>query len=95
MKGCLTDQREIYKWDLVYLGANQDAIATAATMGIDAASSITYKPNRAAAANVVRAMSAAVRRSREPGQGVNYTPSERKASLLGDDKENGTKSHRP
>jgi hypothetical protein len=29
----------VEKWDSVYFGANQDAIATAATMGIDAASS--------------------------------------------------------
>jgi len=49
----ITEQRDIYKWDFVYLGANQDAIATAAMMGIDAASSITYKPDNAAAANVV------------------------------------------
>ena len=84
----ITDQRDIYKWDFVYLGANQDAIATAAMMGIDAASAITYKPNRAAAANVVCAMSAAVRRSRESGQSVSYTPGERKASLFEDDNDN-------
>jgi hypothetical protein len=78
----ITEQRDVYKWDFVYLGANQDAIATAAAMGIDAASAITYKPNRAAAANVVSAMSAAVRRSRESGQNVSYTPGELKASLF-------------
>ena len=89
----ITEQRDIYKWDFVYLGANQDAIATAATMGIDAASSITYQPNSAAAANVVNAMSAAVRRSRESGQGVSYTPGERKASLFEGD--NTTKNPRP
>ncbi len=30
----IVQQRDIYKWDFVYLGANQDAIATAAKMGI-------------------------------------------------------------
>ena len=90
----ITEQRDTYKWDFVYLGANQDAIATAAAMGIDAASAITYKPNRAAAANVVSAMSAAVRRSRESGQSVSYTPGERKASLFEDDKDE-VKKQRP
>jgi hypothetical protein len=32
----IVQQRDIYKWDFVYLGANQDAIATAAKMGIAA-----------------------------------------------------------
>lgn len=90
----ITEQRDIYKWDFVYLGANQDAIATAATMGIDAASSITYKPNRAAAANVVSAMSAAVRRSRVSGQSVSYTPGEREASLF-EDEADSAKNRRP
>ena len=29
-------QREVYKWEFLFLGANQDAIATAARMNIDA-----------------------------------------------------------
>jgi len=91
----ITEQRDIYRWDFVYLGANQDAIATAAMMGIDGASSINFKPNSAAAANVVSAMSAAVRCSRESGQSVRYTPGERRASLFEDNKENGIKSQRP
>jgi hypothetical protein len=90
----ITEQRDIYKWDFVYLGANQDAIATAAMMGIDAASSITYKPNRAATANAVNAMSAAVRRSRMSGEKVSYTPGERKASLF-EDNNDEVKNQRP
>lgn len=90
----ITEQRDVYKWDFVYSGANQDAIATASTMGIDAASAITYKPNRAAVANVVSAMSAAVRRSRESGQNVSYTPGERKASLFEVDSD-AVKNQRP
>jgi hypothetical protein len=63
-------------------------------LGIDAASTITYKPNRAAAANVVGAMSAAVRRSRVSGQSVSYTLGERKASLFEDDNDEGAESGR-
>ena len=90
----ITEQRDVYKWDFVYLGADQNAIETAVTMGIDAASAMTYKPNRAATANAVNAMSAAVRRSRETGQGVTYTPGERNASLFEDDNDE-VKNQRP
>lgn len=61
--------------------ANQDAIATAAAIGIDPESAITYRPNRGATAKAVTAMSAAVGRSRKSRQSVSYTPGERKASL--------------
>ena len=70
-------QRDTYKWDFVYLGANQDAIATAATMGIAAPSAMNYAANRTATTNAVHAMSAAVRRSRTTGQNVSYTSHER------------------
>lgn len=35
-------QIETYGWDFVYLGANQDAVLTASTLGFDADSSMTY-----------------------------------------------------
>lgn len=35
-------QEATYKWEFVYLGANQDAIAVGTSMGIKAGSSITY-----------------------------------------------------
>jgi len=35
-------QETAYGWQILYLGANQDAIATAARMGIDEGRSITY-----------------------------------------------------
>lgn len=41
----ITHQREKYHWQFVYLGANQDAIATAANMGIATANAMTYAHN--------------------------------------------------
>ena len=38
----ITHQRDIYKWEFLFLGANQDAIATAANVGIRRSSSLTY-----------------------------------------------------
>ena len=40
----IVQQRDIYKWNFVYLGANQDAIATAAKMGIAVASAMPTQP---------------------------------------------------
>lgn len=78
----IVQQRDVYKWDFVYLGANQDAIATAASMGIAAGSAINYSPIAPAAANAIRATSAAVRRSRTTGQDVSYTSHERAAAVV-------------
>jgi hypothetical protein len=42
VKMMVTRQRELYSWEFVFLGANQDAIFTAATIGVPAASSLSY-----------------------------------------------------
>lgn len=44
----ITHQKDVYKWQFVFLGANQDAIATASKMGIGANSSLTYNTARSA-----------------------------------------------
>jgi hypothetical protein len=41
----ISHQRDVYKWEFVFLGANQDAITTAANLGIRAANSLTYAAN--------------------------------------------------
>lgn len=41
----ISHQRDVYNWQFVFLGANQDAIATAAGMGIAGQSSMTYAHN--------------------------------------------------
>jgi hypothetical protein len=38
----ITQQKEKFNWDFVFLGANQDAVLTGTTMGFDAGSSMTY-----------------------------------------------------
>lgn len=39
-------QRDTYSWEFVFLGANQDAIASAGQMGIQAANAMTYAANK-------------------------------------------------
>lgn len=53
----ITHQRGTYKWEFVFLAANQDAIATAARMGIGAASAMTYTADAAGAAASFSALS--------------------------------------
>ncbi len=38
----ISHQRDTYQWEFLFLGANQDAIATAAEMSIESASAMTY-----------------------------------------------------
>jgi hypothetical protein len=42
VKALIEQQREVYSWDVLYLGANQDAVAVAQSMGIHADSALTY-----------------------------------------------------
>ncbi|WP_193509123.1 vWA domain-containing protein [Cryobacterium sp. BB736] len=42
VRALITEQKEKYSWDFVFLGANQDAVLTGASLGIDADSSLTY-----------------------------------------------------
>lgn len=41
----IAHQRDKYQWEFVFIGANQDAIATAASYGIGAHSTMTYAAN--------------------------------------------------
>lgn len=43
----ITHQRDVYKWEFVFIGSNQDAISTASALGISARSSLTYANNAA------------------------------------------------
>jgi hypothetical protein len=38
----ITHQKEVYKWEFIFLAANQDAIQTASSMGIPREASLTY-----------------------------------------------------
>jgi hypothetical protein len=60
-------QEKHYAWQFLFLGANQDAIATAARMGVAAANSATYMQDAAGYTSSAKAMSrkiGAIRRSK-------------------------------
>jgi hypothetical protein len=51
-------QRDVYGWEFVFLGANQDAITSAAAIGISVANAMTYASNSAGVRTSFRALSA-------------------------------------
>jgi uncharacterized protein YegL len=53
----ISHQRDVYKWEFVFLGANQDAITTAANLGIGAANALTYAANSAGVKHAFRSLS--------------------------------------
>jgi hypothetical protein len=77
-------QTDVYHWDFIFLGANQDAIHTAATMAIPMAQALTYRTSQAGTANVFAAAANYVRSSRSGAQPL-FSRADRKASMAEDD----------
>lgn len=82
-------QQEKYNWEFIFLGANQDAVKTAATMNIPLRSSMTYTSNAqgmqatmAAASNYV-----SLARSSDPtiSSSAFFSAVDRKAALGGEE----------
>jgi hypothetical protein len=77
-------QREEYGWEFVFLGANMDAVATAASMGIPMASSMTYGTNDQGTRSAVASASAYVATTRGGGHAA-FSDEDRAAALGEDD----------
>lgn len=43
----INHQRSLYRWEFMFIGANQDAVLSAQEIGIPAAAALTYMPNAA------------------------------------------------
>ena len=77
-------QTEVYKWEFLFMGANQDAIATASRINIDRNSGVNYFQQDGSAKRVLRAMSASVHFSKarhhdaKPSMSALYTEEEAK-----------------
>ncbi len=50
-------QREVYNWEFIFLGANQDAITTASQLGMSAGQSLTYAASPEGTKAAFRSMS--------------------------------------
>lgn len=56
----ISKQRDVFKWQFVFIGANQDAISTAAAMGIAASNSLSFAANSRGTRAIYTATSSAV-----------------------------------
>jgi Mg-chelatase subunit ChlD len=81
----IKQQHEVYKWEFLFLGANQDAILTGERLNIPRANSVTYAACAAGTENVMQATALNVASFRKTGShaGLNYTEVQRKAAIEG------------
>lgn len=81
VRDMITRQREEYKWEFAYIGANQDAFAEAGAMGIPKMSSMDYAHTNSGTHSAWLANSAAATRyAGGQSASMDYTEEERAAS---------------
>ena len=68
---------EKYGWEFVFLGANQDAIAEAAVLGIKANKSMTYAADSAGASEMFLDLSRNIAECREQSVAFRFTDEQR------------------
>lgn len=73
----VTHQRDIYKWQFVYLGANQDAVVAASHMGIPAMAAASYTADPAGV-KAAYSLSSNLVRSARLGASASISEEERK-----------------
>lgn len=81
-----TRQQDEYGWKILYLGANQDAIATGAKMGMRASTSISYAATEGGTRAVTNSMSGAVYAASAAGPGMwrGFTDEDREEAMDGE-----------
>ena len=82
----LQHQRDVYQWQFLYMGANQDAIRVAAGMGIPQAAAITYSANRLGVANSMHACARNILASLDSDgpdafSSLSFSPADRAAAM--------------
>jgi uncharacterized protein YegL len=78
----VTVQRDRFSWDFIFIGANQDAIASAAKIGIAPQYALNYNQSKQGTYNSYNALHNTVSRSRIGGQTVAFTDEERVSSMV-------------
>lgn len=76
----IREQRDKYNWDFVFLGANQDAIQTAAAMNIPLPSAMSYSTSKAGIAATMAAVSHYVGAARK-GKAAAFSEEDRKSAM--------------
>ena len=73
-------QQDLYSWQLLFIGANMDAVQVATSYGIPAAHAMTFHASPAGATRSLRSVRQAMSRGRR-GEGYGFTAEERAAAL--------------
>lgn len=79
VKNLVTEQQDVYGWDFVFLGANQDAVLTGGSMGFKADKSMTFSASTAgvdATSTALRSYMTSYRTTGEAG----FTEADREAA---------------
>lgn len=64
VKALITHQQDVYNWEFLFLGANQDAMKTGESFGLRKGASMTYAATRGGTMDASNFISASVTRSR-------------------------------
>ena len=73
-------QREVYSWDFVYLGANQDAVKVAASMNIPAPMAMSYAAHPSATRQIFQSAGALFNRARA-GEDAGFSDADRAGAM--------------
>jgi hypothetical protein len=73
----IAHQRDKYQWEFVFIGANQDAIASAAQLGISPQYSLNYSGTGIGTQHAYAALHNTVKRGRTTGEVLCFTQEER------------------
>jgi len=85
-------QTEKYSWDFIFLGANQDAVQTAASMNINVNAALTFGASHASMRRAFDAASVGVLDGLRSRRRLAFSNETRKAVLANDDKEAASSS---
>lgn len=77
----ISHQKDVYNWEFVFLGANQDAIREATKMGISAMSSVTYGTSAAAMDATYNMLACKTASFRSTGLFESFNEEERKSAM--------------
>ena len=76
----IKQQQEVYSWQVLFIGANMDAVQVAKSYGIPARHAMTFRASPAGAARSLSSVRKAMSRGLQ-GEGYGFTPEERAAAL--------------
>lgn len=81
VKKIVEHQQSVYGWDFVFLAANQDAVLTGASLGIQRGSTLTFDPQLIGAAGASLSGYTTTYRGAPVGASVNFTDEDRGKSV--------------